>query len=273
MNSILKENINNLSLSFTISSSICAYVISKVLLVPLSWHHYVFLSLTVWLIYTFDHLMDAAKPGASEIIRYKFHKKYFSQIRIAIAVILCLLASLLILLPWQTILSGVFVLAICLGYFVLIRKNLLVKRKKEKFAAFCISMGVVGMVVFVSLPIFEIGSVFIFAAFYLLCLQNLYLFSYFEKGNDKRLGFETEVSNWTKDEFDSSMKGLFVLCFIVSVFILQFGERFFSLFLVFMLMQTVLFVLWNRSQDFQKNERYRFIGDAIFFLPLIALLF
>jgi hypothetical protein len=155
----------------------------------------------------------------------------------------------------------------------LIRKIDTVRRRKEKFAAFCITMGVVGMVVFPSFPSFKIVYLFVFSCFYILCLQNLYMFSFFERVNDKILGFGTEVSHWTKKEFDNRMKSLFVLAFIFNLFLLQFGHRFLSLFLVFMLMELGLFILWTRSQDFQANERYRFIGDAIFFISGIALFF
>ena len=269
----VKKIVNNLSLSFTVSSSLCAFVVSKTLIIPLSWAHYIILSLSVWLIYTLDHVVDSSKPGSQEIERYEFHKRYFSQLRIAMLLVALVILCSLFFLPLNTLLAGLLVLIICIGYMVLIRKIDTIRRKKEKFAALCITMGVVGMVVLPSFPSFKLVYLFVFLCFYILCLQNLYLFSFFERVNDKMLGFGTEVSLWTKEEFDNRMKSLFVLAFIFNLFLLQFGQRFLSLFLVFMLMELVLFILWTRSQDFQANERYRFMGDAIFFISVIALLF
>jgi len=42
--------------------------------------------------------------------------------------------------------------------------------------------------------------------------------------------------------------------------------------MVLFAMNLTLFILWKWPFVFQINDRYRFLGDGIFFLPLIYLL-
>ena len=273
MNPKGKDIFNNLSLSFAISSSICAYVFSKYLATSVSWTYLLVLSLTVWGIYTVDHLKDSHRSKAFNVLRYQFHRKYYKQLRITVIVVLALITWLLFLLPLSTVLYGFAVLSVCFLYLWLVHGKKLVVNQKEVFAAFCITMGVVGLLIIQALPLFVWVSLPIFGSFFLTCLINLYLFSFIEKEQDLEIGFATAVTKWDKVKFDERLKALFVAGFLLNVWIMYAGKEFFGLFIVFCLMQMVLFILWQKQEEFIEDEYYRVIGDGVFFIPLIALLF
>lgn len=269
----VKDLINNLSLSFTISSSICAFVVSQYLYLDLSWSHYVMLSLAVWVFYTYDHLSDSTAPNSNYVKRYRFHQQHEKWLKVFIGIALFVIVFLLFFTHWKTLVYGAGILLFCLFYFIGIKRLDFVKQKKEFFAATCISLGVVGVQILLALPEFQWRAIPIFCLFFICCLQNLHLFSFFDKKQDEALGFSTQVSRWDKNEFDQSMKSYFVMAFIMLVVLAQVGKEILPLLISFFLMEIVLMVLWYKWEEFYEEERYRFLGDIIFFFPLLHIFF
>ncbi|MEO8760594.1 MAG: hypothetical protein ABI448_06880, partial [Bacteroidia bacterium] len=77
-----------LSLDVVAGAAVFSLAISKYYQVKISWSALICQSIAIWLIYTFDHLLDAKKTaGDPSTYRHQFHKKNKKTLLTASAVL------------------------------------------------------------------------------------------------------------------------------------------------------------------------------------------
>ena len=272
----LSKYIRFLSLDVALGGAILSAAIARFLGVDLPDAVPICLAIAIWIIYTIDHLIDAFKStGDPTIGRHLFHRTYAKWL--IGAVVLAVLAGgyVLLALPAITLLYGVGMVLLVLVYFVLIyffRGFYL----KEIFVAMVYAMGVfVGPV---SLNFGQVPplTVLLFLQVLLVAQINLILFSFFEKKLDEMDKHPSLVLKMGDESVSKLLKVLFALLVVIQCFtLIDFGTDLSSILfqLLFISMGLILLTLYSWPQKFLANDRYRMIGDGIFFLPGIWLLF
>lgn len=224
------------------------------------------LGLAVWIIYTADRLLDVKdlkSPATTD--RHKFHHRYQNQLWISIFLMGFIAGTLVFFLHPSIIVIGIFIAASS-GLYLLIQKHL---RIKEFIVAILYTVGVL-------LPSLGLrGSLawelyLLIAQFFIVALINLLLFSRFEYETDKRSGYSSFATTYGAKV---TTRLVWMLCFgsfsITAWMLIQ--NLYTVTTLIFLFMTFVLMVISLFPTYFSVNSRYRLLGDAVFFLPLLGL--
>jgi len=231
------------------------------------------LGLTVLVIYSFDHYQDSLKIRSGKLRHTFSNDKFLVKIIIVVAI---LFNSLIIFfIPRVTVIGGIILGVFILAYFFLLRKagrNLWVL--KEFLIALIFSAGVflpgatAGKEISVSTT-----ELFLFIEFFLLAWTNLLIFSWFDLEYDRKSDFPSSVRVMGRFE---SRKLIYILLALFAVvwvshliLVPDFPTRNRA---VTFLMGFILTAIILNQKYFSKFDRYRFIGDAIFLLPILSLL-
>ena len=266
-----------LSLDVVTGACICSLFIAKCLQVNLSVYSVLALAFTVWLVYTVDHLWDAKKvKQQASTKRHLFHQQFFQPLIYAAGMIGLLGLFLLFKLPIQTFVYGVILLLVVGGYYTML---LITGKKggyfKEIIVAFIYSTGIF----LAPLSIYE-GAIttllfFIFVHFFLLALINLFIFSWYEKETDDRDGHVSIAQFLGVEKLKNTIIVLLLtsmfLC-VIAMFALPMTSALLKTEGLFMMMTAFLSLLIFKKDYFHQHDRYRILGDAVFFLPLIFML-
>lgn len=233
------------------------------------------LGIAIWVIYTIDHLIDAFKSEEEPSIeRHMFHKKYSRLLITALVTVVAGGIYQVLSLPTITFFYGMALLLAVLFYFVVIyffRRFYL----KEFFVAMVYALGIFVGPLSLTGGVVTYALAMVFVQVFLLALINLVLFSLFEIEQDKADKNASIVLKMGPEKTQQMLKILFALLLTVQVFVLVDieGHLYESAFqLMFVAMTGVLFALQHWPGYFSENERYRLLGDGIFFLPAIWLL-
>lgn len=263
--------INYLSLDVAVGAMLLSASISKFINDTVVWNVAISLSLSVWIIYTFDHLIDARKSNINpSIARHAFHKLHEKKL-ILVMVFLAFVGLWLVLkLPPLTIWYGLFLLGVVLGYFLLIY---FFKRfyLKEVLVALVYTTGVfLGPVSILTSSIsFEVFNLFF--QLLLLALLNLTLFSFIEYDLDAKDNHASLARKIGKGRTAILIKTMLIaLASWQFLSLIIFEPTLFQI--MFLLMTMILFILYVFKNPLLKNDRYRWLGDAIFLIPAIELL-
>ncbi len=264
---------NLLSLDVAIGACICSVYLSRLMLVNIPWLSILVLGLTVWLIYTFDHLQDAKKINdVANTERHKFHQKNFSSLTIISALVLVLIAILIFYLPVTTVVMGAALACFVVAYFIILHfLGLNSSYHKEILIAIIYASGIFLAPMSIYDGAIELVTILIFGQFVNLALINLLIFSWLERDKDRVNGFPSLVNivggHWSK----RLIIMLIGLQLALSLFmVIRFGIVDVSLIIV--TMTAILGGIAFFSEYFYQNERYRLIGDFVFLIPIIGLI-
>ncbi|UII28509.1 hypothetical protein LVD15_08780 [Fulvivirga maritima] len=269
----LYKYFNLLSLDVAVGAVSCSLFVSKILGVRIPWPVTLILGLTVWLIYTFDHLVDARglKHKASTQ-RHRFHQKYFKVLTIACAGALIVNAYLVFFLPSETVLFGIAISCLVMVYFLLLHfLKLKSVYHKELMIAVLYAAGIMVGPVSLYQGQLDLRIIIIFIQFVMIALSNLIVFSLYEKRSDQIDSFPSIVQYLNEKNVRIGLKVFILFQLALAVFISQIPTLK-SFEYTFMFMLIILGALPFFRSSFEKNEKYRWVGDAIFLLPLITLL-
>jgi 4-hydroxybenzoate polyprenyltransferase len=260
MTRLLFHKVNVLSIDVALGSVCAALFFGKYVAVEISPVTLAVLALTVWIIYTVDHLMDAKRiTGQASSERHRFHQQHFVLLRNAVICATLLTAALLFFLPVNLLLHGVILSAGVVTYILL---HSYFPYVKELAVAVIYTMGVF-------LPAAQELKVMdypfaLLTSFAIVALINLLLFSWFSEDEDRRDG----ISSLT------TFAGRKVLVVISLALLIQLSlaihSAFSSEFLILFAMSVALAAMLLFPAFFRKHDRYR-IGDAVFFVTLLYL--
>ena len=262
------QYIQILSIDVVAGACITSLFISEVLSINVSYKGILCLAICVWLIYTVDHIRDGKRTEKPSSKRHQFHKRYAKLLLYIVGVISVLGVFLLPTLHPKLLIYGVILLLAVGVYFTLISFTPL-KNFKEPMVALLYTFGVLACPLSVDLgqnrlTLIAVGSFIFFAA-----LINLLFLSLKEFEQDIIDGHASMVVKLGK----GNAYRLLLLILILNVFPIIYLVTINQLFLlVFGLMELVLALLTVYSKRFNNEFTYRFLGDAVFVIPIVYFL-
>ena len=264
--------INVLSIDVAIGACVMAVFIAAMFGVSIPGITLFTLFLSVWIIYTVDHLNDARHiPHSSHTHRHRFHQQHFRELTVAVFTMLLVQFVLLFFLPSSILMKGFVMLGIVIIYFLvlwLFRNNKIYH--KELVIAVVYTAGV-------SLPTFNLLKfafsfelLIVFLQVCSLAFCNLLSFALLEVKSDKldsqsSIALSIGLKRTTCFLYCTLGVGILttlMLFLIADDYFLRMGQL--VLLVMFLFSVKILSVPW-----FRKSERFRYWGDAIFIFPLL----
>ncbi|MEK6479115.1 hypothetical protein WJR50_16325 [Catalinimonas sp. 4WD22] len=235
------------------------------------------LAMSVWLIYTTDHLSDAYKiPHTAHTFRHQFHQKHFKTLSQLLFIVATVGIILLTQLPINLILWGGGVLSLVGLYFLSIRwMNLQNVLHKEFVIAVLYSIGVFLAPIYMSGLTTSPTIWLLFIQYILLALCNLLIFSWYEKELDQldfHISYATAVGD--KTSVKSILTCIWLLYFITGagVWLYHSDVQFLITQCIILCMVITLHCIFLFPSYFRQYEMYRSIADAVFLYPILYLI-
>lgn len=253
-----------------LGATVSAIFLTRVFEVDIRFQGLLCLGLTVWLIYTADHLVDARKlKTKASTERHRFHQKNFKVILVMAIAILLTIVPLLLFIYKSVLSMGIGLGVLVVIYFIVQRK---LGFLKELLGAVLYTVGV--MLPVVALSELSFKSLFAIPTilFFDTALINLVLFSWFDRDKDKLDNHPSLVTTLGDKASKAILYFLFVLQIVLFVYALDSGLNI-SMLIVFAAMYFVLLLTFMKSSWFALDDRYRLAGDAVFLFPLFYVFF
>ena len=237
---------------------------------------YVMLGSAVWIIYTLDRLWDAYRmKDCPASPRHQFHYQNRKPLRWAVVtLVIPTAATSSYFLPRRVLWFGLG-LALLVALYLWIVHLLAARRKnwfqKEPLVAVLYAAGIWGpvMVVKGNCSLAEWALCVIFTA---IAFQNLLLFSLFDIKNDSRKQERSLAISWGSERSVQVLHWLFaaivLACIGIGAATPEGPQR--EVAVIEAGMSLVLFLITCFPAWFGRNERFRWIGDGIFLLPLLV---
>lgn len=262
-----------LSLDVVVGAWASAYMVSSWLEVEMPIFFWFALPVSVWVIYTADHLLDAFRlKEKAHTPRHLFHFTYFKPI----AVLLLILGIVCVgIVPFLSL--PVFYFGLGMGAFTLFH-FLLVKWVgdrnswflwKELGVGLIYTGGVWGVPILLkSEPLSEIDIHFA-AQFFLLAMINLLTFSMYEMKTDEIDGHTSFVLAIGKKNTRSLLIFLALLVLASATRTLVYGLPILGIAVQVILLLMLGILMWVAKDEarFRKDEAYRAWADAVFLFP------
>jgi hypothetical protein len=237
------------------------------------------LPVSVWVVYTLDHLLDGFNlKGNSTIYRHNFH---FQNRKIIISIMIVFGLAAIVLafffLDARIIKGG-----IGLGLIVLLYQGLNAVNKrsdnfffqKEFFIAVVYIVGIfLAPVVWHNMHLSgeRLSIALILIA---LVFAESVIISWYDFENDKADGLPSFTINFGKTKTRKFIRLFLAGIFLLNLFfIFYFQSDLLRFLLILLAMNATLFLLLTKPTLFQKNNLFRWIGESVFYLPGLAIFF
>lgn len=268
--------VNTLSLDIVIGALASGYFVTKLLDVELGFVWWIVLALSVWIIYTLDHLIDAYRlKNEAHTLRHKFHFQYRKEIIVTVFFTTIVNAVLVILLLDRAIIIFGLTLSVYTGLYLLMiflwgNKNFALMQK-ELFVGLIYAVGIWGgpmAVLKYQLTHLEVGF---FISFFFLVLSDILVLSHYEVNSDDIDMHSNFVLRHGLRTYKVILYALlgFVFCFSVLVNFLL-GEMVIYSTIYILMIVSMWILVWLKPL-LERNYVYRWIIEMIFWLPGIAL--
>jgi hypothetical protein len=260
---------NILSLDIVAGAVVGALFFSELLNVSILPYGLVALALTVWIIYTADHLRDARviKHDASSS-RHRFHQQHFKKLFVLIG-IAALVDSVIILFMRTPVFQWGLILAAIVGVYLIIQQYLRVL--KELFVAVLYTCGVLLPSLAVISVELEMVHIILIIQFALIAWINLLIFSFFDYSQDI-LDHQTSFATLGGKHLTAAfIWGLSSIQVLIAIIFWQ-NEFYRAPAVLFLLMNTLLLLIFIQFNRPGRNDEFRLLGDAVFFIPGLYLL-
>ncbi|WP_152426440.1 hypothetical protein [Cesiribacter andamanensis] len=263
-----------LSLDVALGSGLLSLAIARYYQVALPGLAVLALMLAVWVIYTFDHLSDARKlKTAAATYRHRFHQQHYRLLCRLLLLAVALGLGLASQLPESVLRWGLVCTALVGVYFWLLQVYAF--RYKELLVSACYTLGVfLAPLSLVSHPLTPIQLLLI-PQIFLLALSNLLIFSYFEYQTDRQDGHFSLALHFGGLPIKRLTLALVSIGLLLCGLLYAAASLLISreVQLLLFSMNLLLLLLLLKEALFRKHERYRIIGDGIFFIPALLLLY
>ena len=259
--------INILSLDVVAGAVICCTFFAQVLDADVFPDSLLTLALTVWIIYTIDHLRDAMLiPTPASTDRHRFHQEHFKAILAALIIAMIIDFTMLWFVPSAVLLYGLVLWLMVLIYLVFQRY---LKFLKEFFVACLYTMGVLLPSIAAMKGVPHPIHLILIAKFFITALMNLLLFSLFDYSQDRKQQQHSFVTWFGASSTRAGILILGLFNILSGIWLWSFDWR---VALIFISMNAMLLAILLLQRHFMLNNYYRMLGDAIFFIPLFYLL-
>ena len=232
----------------------------------------VILGFSVWIIYILDRLLDNQKADNHLTERHIFHQQnaqilwYF----LGLLTFFCLILALY--LPTNIIIFGIIIISLT-GIYLLIVSRISCKNNlqhfKEPITSFVYVSAVFGTTILDNPPISSLIMGFLFL---LIVFQNLLLFSLLE--------FKKDTNSYNLAAHFGIKKSNKIIILITQIIVIlgfcliHFSTSDYqnSVVIIEIFMSIFLLIINLFDHVFLINDRYRWVGDSIFLLPLLIIL-
>lgn len=261
--------LNILSVDIAAGAVITSLFFARILGVHILPYGLIALGLTVWIIYTADHLRDAKSiKTVASTERHRFHQRNFFSLTLLLAIALCV-DLIIILYTRKPVLEWGIYLGAVVGIYLLVQRYL--KFLKESLIAVLYTLGV--LLPSLSVTDHELTSChfLLFIQFALVALINLLIFSWYDHHDDLRDNQRSFSTDLGQRSITKTIFVLAVIDLVIGGFLLQAGFWPAAALTVMTMCVFHLIILFF-SERLRANDRYRVAADAIFFLPVIFVL-
>lgn len=236
----------------------------------------VVLGLTVWVIYTLDHLMDVKKTNSQpNSPRHVFHFQNGKALQIAVGIAFVSVLILLIASPTLqfVIVPGLILAAIitcCLGLIYFYGKK--IAFVKEFLIAVFYVLGIALAPCFLFEKPIPASFYSLLVLYFLVAWINLLILSYLDKESDQKDGFDSVVNWIAPRKLKKFILGLGSLGIILSLYLLFSQKSYFNIYTSVLLLMLLIHLVYFLDKKNQ-NVSVRKILEASFLLPFLVLLF
>lgn len=255
----LYRRLNILSIDVALGAMCGALFFAKLLQVQVLVYGVVCLGLTVWIIYTVDHLLDAKRIGQrASTRRHRFHHYHFNILLRWVMFAILVNGAFTFFMRERVLIGGIFLL---IGVVLYLLVNRYLKILKELLISILYTCGVLMPSVMVTnLSVVEIPWIVV-VQFILVAFVNLLVFSWFDHENDLQDKTRSFVTTVGKNRTLYFIGMLFLL--ISFLFGYAPTKETFLIFCIGLGHSILVF----GHQYFRVNERFRILGDALFIIP------
>lgn len=257
--------LNLISVDVACGAVVCAAFFARVFRIELRPQGLAVLGITVWIIYSVDHLLDAhqLKRDASTK-RHLLYQRKFRELCMLVMVAIVIDLCMLLFIRKQVFVWGMGLAIIVLLYLLFQR---LLTPFKEAMGAFLYAGGVLLPVLSLHTTPLSTSLILLMIAFVFTALINLILFSWFDWEQDRN---DIQASLVTFFGKQNSKRGLNVLFLVQGLLLigLLLGTAYKTETLILGSMNIVLAILLRAPDLFKKEDTYRLAGDFIFLFPL-----
>jgi hypothetical protein len=259
--------INVLSIDVALGSAFSALFFGDILNVNILPYGLLALALTVWIIYTADHLRDARNIGKkASSDRHYFHQRNFKTLSACLLIAIVADIVLLFFIRKPVFVGGLF-LAVLVAFYLVLQGRMYYL--KELVVALLYTLGVLLPSLAVTENHISVMHVGLFVQFFLIAFLNLLIFSFFDADNDRQDNLSSFVTRFGKSAAKNLISGLFMILILINLIQLFTGGYDRIPFLILLVMALVLLGIFSFSRFFRQSEFYRMLGDAVFFLPIL----
>ena len=272
------QRLNTLSIDVCLGAIAGGIMATHLLATDPGWAYWFVLPMAVWLIYTADHLIDGYRMGDNKThVRHLYHRKYRKQL-VLLSFLVLIIAAVISFryLPYNIILFGVVLGVLAIIYLTLvfvIPSGSVVFFQKELLVALFYTAGIWGPVIIMNQAL-STTEIIIVLMFFLLAFEDLIMLSMIEIKADSKAG---QGSLPMFLGYRHSRKLFYIL--VGTVLLLSFAiilsnpaGSLLKATIIMILMQTGLFFILRFSSFFRKRELYRYLSEAVFFLPALMFL-
>ena len=261
--------VNILSIDTALGAVVSAMFFGKLIAANIWIYGKVALGLTVWIIYTADHLLDAKKvKSVASSERHRFHQQYFKLLLITM-IVAVVIDLIMVSYMRKSLLHYGLVLSVVVALYLVISKYL--KMLKEIFIASIYTVGVMLPALADREHLMDQWHVLFMFNFFLIAVANLLIFSWFDVKTDQADGHPSFVTFYGRQKTKTIVYGIFAAFLALSVY-LVFGTYDIMPVAILALMMLTLILILRYNEIFSQQDRFRYAGDFVFFLPGIYLL-
>ena len=262
--------VNILSIDVAIGAVVSAMFFGRFFHVHILAYGYVALGLTVWIIYTADHLRDAMRiEGEASSERHLFHQRYFKALLLLTSFVTVVDCILIFFIRKPVFVGGIMLTLFVVLYLIFQSRLYFLK---EVFVALLYTLGVLLPSIVITGDAITFSHVLVMIQFFLLALLNLLIFSIYDCPTDKRDNLRSFATKFGKRFTEWTVIVIGVVW--ISVFAFQiFNERFPTYEYVLGFSFLVLAAVFFFRDIFSQHNLYRVIGDAVFWLPASILIY
>lgn len=262
--------ISLLSIDIAIGAGVSSIFFARLFEVHLRVFPIIILVLTVWMIYTVDHILDISNADVKTLsARRQFH--FLHQHSMVISIMACLVAVCILtfFLYLKVVVGGFVLMSFSCCYFILKSR---IKGLKEISSGMIYCSGILLAPALNRVGSFDRYHIETVGVFGLTVLLNLVLFAYYDHSDDIR---ENHVSLATLIGIQNTKHLISLLFFIQMIMLSILLSHTVDLYstVIIILMNLVLMMLFLCKESFEKNNKFRPIGDAIFLFPVLYLIF
>jgi len=268
-----------LSLDIVIGALATSCLAARLFASDPGWVWYIILALTVWLLYTGDHMLDAWKHRKK--IERELHY-FMMKNRKTLVWSMGLVATVNILLIFNLLDHGLMKYALVLAGLVLLFYAMRHVFKKNRFLSipgevFVLLIYMAGTWLGPAVALegsFEAGHGMIALIFVGVLLMNLGVISLYDMKLDSRMGITSLANLLGIKRTKNLLLGTALSIYLISLlqFLVSEMDRFSQYALVLSGMTTIMLLVVYYPSRFRKNDYFRLAADAVLFMGFLSLL-